>query len=136
QGQGPPAQPGRQGCQAVEDHRRAGGAVPGEPGGPRRGPVPEVTPDRYRVPRMRHSRLLLRLASALVPAALAGTLAAQQPTVDPAVRAAEAQRVAAVNKVRPAVVAMCVYGGQAIGSGVLIDPAGYALTNYHVTESI
>jgi S1-C subfamily serine protease len=80
---------------------------------------------------------LTRLALLLVPAALAGNLIAQQPTpVAPAVLEAEARRIAAVEKVRPAVVAMCVYGGQAIGSGVLIDPEGYALTNFHVTDSI
>ena len=80
-----------------------------------------------------------RLAACLLPAVLAGGLLAQPPTptpVDPAVLAAEARRIEAIEKVRPAVVAMCVYGGQAIGSGVLIDPDGYALTNYHVTESI
>lgn len=49
------------------------------------------------------------------------------------VRAEEARRVAVFERVQPAVV--CIYadaqrsGG---GSGVLIDPAGYGLTNFHV----
>lgn len=57
-------------------------------------------------------------------------------TVDKTVLDEEAKRIAVVEQVRPAVVAMCVYGGQGIGSGVLISPDGYALTNFHVTESI
>jgi serine protease Do len=88
---------------------------------------------------MKRLRSVRRAVLAIIPGLLAGTLLAQQPaatTIDPAVRDAEAQRIAVVNKVRPSVVAMCAYGGQAIGSGVLIDPEGYALTNFHVTESI
>ncbi|MGL6094688.1 MAG: S1C family serine protease [Fimbriiglobus sp.] len=54
--------------------------------------------------------------------------------VEPPVRAAEAARVAAIEKVRPAVVAVCFYGGEACGSGVLIDPEGFALTNFHVVQ--
>ena len=55
---------------------------------------------------------------------------------DPAVLAAQQRRVDIIAKVRPAVLAVCFYGGEACGSGVLIDPTGYALTNYHVTEPI
>jgi S1-C subfamily serine protease len=60
----------------------------------------------------------------------AGIQAAE--ALNPKVAAAEAERVAAVEKVRPAVVA--VFGPQMNGggSGVLIDPEGYALTNFHV----
>lgn len=53
-----------------------------------------------------------------------------------AVAKAEAARAATIAKVRPAVVCVCSYGGGVTGSGVLIDPAGYCLTNFHVTESI
>ena len=64
---------------------------------------------------------------------LAPALAAQP---DPAALAAEAARVETIAKVRPAVLAVCFYGGEACGSGVLIDPAGYALTNFHVVQPI
>ncbi len=52
--------------------------------------------------------------------------------LNPKVMQAEKDRVAAVEKVRPAVVA--VFGPQMNGggSGVLIDPEGYCLTNFHV----
>src|SRR5262245_40605681 len=73
---------------------------------------------------------ILSVAACLMPAASA------QPPVpaDKAVLDAEAERVAVVAKVAPAVCAVCIYGGQAIGSGVVIDPEGYALTNHHVTQ--
>jgi S1-C subfamily serine protease len=79
------------------------------------------------------SRLLL---SPLV--ALTAVVAMLPPSaaLDPDVKKAEAERTAAVAKVRPAVVCVCAYGGTAVGSGVLIDADGYALTNYHVTDSI
>ncbi len=44
------------------------------------------------------------------------------------------QRVKVVEKVKPAVVAVFSRGGKGGGSGVLIDPEGYALTNYHVVR--
>ncbi len=56
--------------------------------------------------------------------------AAAEP--DKALAAAEAERVAVIARVKPAVVAVCMYGGEGAGSGVLIEPEGYALTNYHV----
>jgi S1-C subfamily serine protease len=54
---------------------------------------------------------------------------------DKTLAAAEAERIAVVDKVRPAVVAVCMYGGEGAGSGVLIDPEGYALTNFHVVAA-
>src|SRR5947209_5040695 len=54
--------------------------------------------------------------------------------VNPAVKSAEAQRVAVIEKARPSVVAIFGPGGQGGGSGVLIDKDGYALTNFHVVE--
>jgi len=51
-----------------------------------------------------------------------------------AVREAEAKRIAVVAKARPTVVAVFAPGGQGGGSGVLIDPEGFALTNFHVVE--
>src|SRR6516162_7079862 len=49
-----------------------------------------------------------------------------------AVKEAEARRVEAIAKVRPAVVAIFSENMDGGGSGVLIDPAGFALTNFHV----
>ena len=52
-----------------------------------------------------------------------------------AVRAAEASRVAAIDKVYGSVVAVYGQNPQAGGgSGVLYDPRGYALTNFHVVQ--
>ncbi|MBS0266592.1 MAG: trypsin-like peptidase domain-containing protein [Planctomycetes bacterium] len=63
-----------------------------------------------------------------------GLTARQALAVDPAVAAAEAQRVAVVQQVSPTVVAIFGPGGQGGGSGVLITPDGYTLTNFHVTS--
>lgn len=52
--------------------------------------------------------------------------------VDGAVLEAEAQRVAVVAKAQQAAVAIFTNQGQGGGSGVVISPDGYALTNFHV----
>ena len=78
------------------------------------------------------TRLLPTALAALVIAAAA--VPAQPPAVDQRVLAAEADRVSVIGKVSPAVVAVCMVGGQAVGSGVVIDPEGYALTNHHVID--
>jgi len=54
--------------------------------------------------------------------------------VDPIVLQEQNRRIAVINKVAPSVVAIFSPGGRGGGSGVLIDPAGYALTNYHVVR--
>eukprot|EP00913_Durusdinium_trenchii_P023376 g21954.t1 len=54
--------------------------------------------------------------------------------VDPEVIAAQKRRVAVVEKVATSVVAIFAKGGRGGGSGVLISPDGYALTNFHVTR--
>jgi serine protease Do len=48
------------------------------------------------------------------------------------VRAAESARIAAIGRAYPTVVAIYGNDRQGGGSGVLFDPAGYALTNHHV----
>ena len=53
--------------------------------------------------------------------------------VDPAVLEAEAARIAVMAKVEPAVLAIFESGGRGGGSGVVISPDGYALSNFHVT---
>ena len=55
-------------------------------------------------------------------------------TLDSRVRDAEAKRVAAIEKVKPSVVAIFARGGQGGGSGVIITKDGYALTNFHVVQ--
>lgn len=74
-------------------------------------------------------------AVALLGVFLVSLAAAQPPAVDPAVVADEAARMAVIQKVSPAVVAVTVTGGKGMGSGVIIDPEGYALTNYHVVAA-
>src|SRR5581483_10390725 len=61
---------------------------------------------------------------------LAAGLTLRAADVDPKVIEAEKKRIATIEKVQPAVVAV-VSGG---GSGVLISEDGYALTNFHVVE--
>jgi len=69
---------------------------------------------------------------ALTFSALLATLALSADAVDPKVMQIETERIAAIEKVRPAVVSVFAPGGQGGGSGVLIDEDGYALTNFHV----
>ena len=80
----------------------------------------------------RYSRRLPTLAGVACLAVCCALLAPAQD-LDPRVKEAEAQRVAAIEKVTPAVVAIFSAGGNGGGSGVLIDDDGYALTNFHVT---
>lgn len=47
---------------------------------------------------------------------------------------AEQERIAAIDKAVPTAVSVFVPGGAGGGSGVLISPQGYALTNFHVTS--
>lgn len=53
--------------------------------------------------------------------------------LDPALAELEQRQVETIARVSPAVVAVFGPGGQGGGSGVLISPDGYALTNFHVT---
>lgn len=63
------------------------------------------------------------------------TLLAETPlTVPDAVLAAQQQRVDAINRAKPTAVAVFVPGGAGGGSGALISPDGYALTNFHVSS--
>lgn len=60
--------------------------------------------------------------------------AARSAEVDPAVLQAEAERVAVVARAKQAAVAIFAATGQGGGSGVIISPDGYALSNFHVTK--
>ena len=55
--------------------------------------------------------------------------------VDPLVLEAQRQRVEAVEKAAPSVVAIHNAQGEGVGSGVVISPDGYVLTNFHVTNA-
>src|SRR5437763_8753621 len=83
------------------------------------------------IPRVRKTRLAAGAAVAVFLTALLASSPAQD--IDPAVKKAEEERIAAIEKVKPSVVAVFGPGGQGGGSGVLIDEDGYALTNFHVT---
>src|SRR5438093_4141257 len=83
------------------------------------------------IPRSRVFRPLPLLAVLGLLTALGSATPAQD--LDPRLKEAEEKRVAVIDKVRPSVVAIFGRGGQGGGSGVLIDPDGYALTNFHVT---
>ncbi|MEM6688614.1 MAG: trypsin-like peptidase domain-containing protein [Planctomycetota bacterium] len=54
--------------------------------------------------------------------------------LDSEIVAWEEQRIAAIGKAMPSAVSVYVPGGGGGGSGVLISPEGYALTNFHVTS--
>jgi len=62
-------------------------------------------------------------------------VSASEPiTLDPRVEAAEQARIAAVKRAMPSTVSVFVPGGGGGGSGVLISPDGFALTNFHVSS--
>ena len=60
--------------------------------------------------------------------------AAHADEIPDAVLQAEQQRIAAVAKAVPSAVAVFANEGQGGGSGVVITPDGYALSNFHVTK--
>src|SRR3954447_26135587 len=80
------------------------------------------------------------LARADVLAALVLSLVAVQQSaqaqLDPRLEQLESRRIAVIDKLKPSVVAVFAPGGQGGGSGVLISPDGYALTNFHVVQGL
>ncbi|QDU22320.1 S1C family serine protease [Urbifossiella limnaea] len=91
-------------------------------------------------------RILRALAVAALPAGLLAAavavpapVAAQPPAAPialaPLVQTSEQDRIAVIEKVSPAVVAVNMLNGKGCGSGVIIDPEGYALTNHHVISA-
>ena len=92
---------------------------------------------------MNHANHVLRFAIACVgfSLSLSASAFAQEPAqdlaplqVDPVLLEAENVRIAAIDKARPSAVSVYVPGGGGGGSGVLISPEGYALTNFHVSS--
>ena len=80
-------------------------------------------------------RSITYLATASFILAVLTGISVRADGLDPKIRDAEAKRMAVIEKVRPAVVAIFAPGGQGGGSGVLISDDGYALTNFHVVEA-
>lgn len=79
---------------------------------------------------LRRPTFFLALA---VAAALAGGATGQAEEVTASVRQAERARIATIAKAAQAAVA--IFAGEAGGgSGVLVSPDGYALTNFHVVQ--
>lgn len=62
-------------------------------------------------------------------------VSAAKADVDSQVLQAEAERVATIAKAQEATIAIFTNNGQGGGSGVVISPDGYALTNFHVAGS-
>lgn len=77
-----------------------------------------------------------KLVFALVVSSGAHSWAADDaaPAADDKVLGAESERVRVVAKARSAAVAIFANQGQGGGSGVVISPDGYALSNFHVTR--
>ncbi len=80
--------------------------------------------------RFKFTCVCLALASALCIA----TAATRVCAADARVLSIEAQRIAAIDKVAPTVVAIFSPGGQGGGSGVLVTRDGFALSNFHVVQ--
>lgn len=75
--------------------------------------------------------IALVAATFTLPGFIRIALAETSPT--DAVLAAEAARIATIERIRQPTIAIFDSKGQGGGSGVLISPDGYALTNFHVT---
>jgi len=71
---------------------------------------------------------ILQLMLGTIPLAVAA-----EPS--PAVLAAEAERVATIERISRPTIAIFDAAGQGGGSGVIISPDGYALSNFHVTAA-
>jgi serine protease Do len=74
------------------------------------------------------------LISALAIILLLCTSSVQATDVPSSVLSAQANRIAAIRKASASTVMVFAAGGKGGGSGVLISPEGYALSNFHVVK--
>ncbi len=74
------------------------------------------------------------LRQTIVATSLIFLAATSANAAEPVVAKAQQRRVDVLKKISPAVVAIFGNGGQGGGSGVVISPDGYALSNFHVTS--
>jgi serine protease Do len=85
--------------------------------------------------RKHHEPLTAReIRLALVATAILSAASVARAQVDPTVLEAETARVAVVERASQTAVAIFANAGQGGGSGVVISPDGYALSNFHVTH--
>jgi serine protease Do len=84
-------------------------------------------------PKTRSAICILQFAFCILQLLIIASVAfAEAPTPDPSVLAAEKQRVEVVARISRPTIAIFDPNGQGGGSGVIISPDGYALTNFHV----
>ena len=95
---------------------------------------PSATRQRKMVHCRNGSATLHLMGVLLVILALTTVAWAESVTVPPAVLEAETARVAAMESVKDTVLAVFSPTGGGGGSGVVISPDGFALTNYHVVR--
>jgi serine protease Do len=94
---------------------------------------------RIIAPSLTRTRMLAAMMAPLSLGFVLGILghapaAAELVELDKTVVEEQKARIAAIKKVHPAIVAVCMQGGQGVGSGIVISPEGYALTNFHVVQ--
>jgi serine protease Do len=76
----------------------------------------------------------MRCPTIVAVVVLLASVQAARAEVDPAVLQAEAQRIAVMDAAKDSVLAVFMPTGSGGGSGVVISPDGYALTNFHVAS--
>jgi S1-C subfamily serine protease len=81
----------------------------------------------------RSSFCVLHFAFCILHFAFSVAVAADNIVVDPDVLAAETSRIQTIERISRPTLAIFGADGQGGGSGVIISPDGYALTNFHVT---
>jgi serine protease Do len=78
------------------------------------------------------NRIMLRCT--IIAACIAGICPRLEAAPDRAVLEAESQRIATIERAKPAVLSIFESQGRGGGSGVVISADGYAVTNFHVVQ--